>query len=83
MRKGPVQHALVEEAQAADRHVERAAGFVALEVELEQVSPQLLVAQLVRGPIIMLRQACDGTHVGFLGFRRVTAQGNLLDESLS
>ena len=83
VREGPLQHPLVEEAHPADRHVERAAGLVALEVELEQVAAQFLVAEGVGRSSIILGQARHSMHVGFAGFIGVTAQGDLLDESLS
>ena len=37
VRKGPVQYPLVEEAQAANRHVERAGRFGGVSVQVEQI----------------------------------------------
>jgi len=52
-------------------------------VQVQQVGPQLLVAEPIGWAAVVLRQAGYRAHVGFLGFIGVTAQGDLLDQSLS
>ena len=46
--EGPVQHPLIEEPQTADGHVERAGRLGRLQMQMQEVGAQFLVAQAVR-----------------------------------
>ena len=63
----PVQDQVVEAAQAADRHIDRAGGQVLLPGQVEQVILDLLVPDQLRGLVVVRGQVPNGADIGVLG----------------
>ena len=51
--------------------------------QMQEIAPDLLVAQLVRRPLIELGQPGDPLHVGSLGVNGSSAQVEFVDEFLA
>jgi len=58
-----LQHMLVEKAQRADRHGQGAGGQLVVAQQMQEIAPDLLVAQLVRRPLIELGQPGDNLFI--------------------
>jgi hypothetical protein len=78
-----VEGLLVQEFDGAEGNRDRTTGRFLFVGEVEKVSPQFFVADLVWRLAIVLGQLTNGGHVGFLSSLGQAAQLHVLDHALS